>query len=98
MKCFLLIICLFLCTGSFAQAKQGAGGLKREELNSLRLSEQQRKSIEALMKEEARLHKINMQKVDKILTEEQKKRLAEWRAKNKIPTDSTSNSKNHSHD
>src|SRR5690242_10005255 len=98
MKCFLLIICLFIFTGSFAQAKQGVGGLRREELNSLRLSEVQRKSIEALMKEEARLHKINMQKLDRILTEEQKKKLAEWRKKNSIPADSTSNSKNHTHD
>jgi len=98
MKSFLLIICICICTGAFAQSKAGgAGGIGREELNSLKLSNEQKKSIEALMKEEQILHKINMEKLNKILTEEQKKKLAEW-IKKKAQEDSTPNSKNHTHD
>jgi Spy/CpxP family protein refolding chaperone len=100
MKSFLLIICICICTSAFAQGKggnPGAGGIRREGLNSLRLSKEQKNRIANLIKKEEVLHQKDMQELDKILTEEQKKKLAEWRKK-RAQADSTSNSKNHIHD
>ena len=101
MKSILLFICISISIGTVAQRRMiepGEKNLRIQDFNSLKLSTEQRNRIANLIKKERQLHWKDMQELDKILTEEQKKKLAKWRETGKAPADSTTNPKIHNHD
>ena len=65
MKSLLLFICIFISIGALAQGRgnQGAEALRKENLNALKLSKEQKAAIGALIKKEEALHEKNMKEV-----------------------------------
>jgi Spy/CpxP family protein refolding chaperone len=101
MKYLVLFICLSIPVGAAAQRRGIDPGEKQfriQDFKSLKLTPAQRGRIADLIRKERLQHWKDMQELDKILTEDQKKKLAKWRGTVKAPADSTSNLKNNSHD
>jgi len=72
--------------------------LGMEKLKSLNLSGAQKLKIVALIRKERALREKDWEELNKILTEEQKQKMAKWRSGGKEATDSTGNRKNSNHE